>query len=355
MAGIIIEYLFVMLSVFFWCGSCEVSLINYLVDETAPFGDVVNFTCRTIGSNTLVWNSPEYIGQNGKQLSLSPLNLGTTSSLNTYAVATVTNTYIENGQRVLESNLTIIVQGNIPSASVICSSLGTGESSMTSFRLAKNPMIECENLVVCPGNVRIFTCETRGSTSLSWESAEYIGDIAISFTPRSPLGYKVKSRINPEVSASLMMNYEINGVRVLMSQLIVTVSEDILDDMHHVITCLNIGLDVNDNRTLHMPEDGICSYPGPTESETTQSGSITGRNDTQNNSENLDKNSAFLYIVIGCSAAVGAIVAITVALLGAIVIRLICIKTKAVAHSVQPDIFYQDKHQELEDVPTRYI
>ena len=72
---------------------------------------------------------------------------------------------------------------------------------------------------------------------------------------------------------------------------------------------------------------GICSYPGPTESETTQSGSITGRNDTQNNSENLDKNSAFLYIVIGCSAAVGAIVAITVALLGAIVIRLICIKT----------------------------
>ena len=121
-------------------------------------------------------------------------------------------------------------------------------------------MIECENLVVCPGNVRIFTCETRGSTSLSWESAEYIGDIAISFTPRSPLGYKVKSRINPEVSASLMMNYEINGVRVLMSQLIVTVSEDILDDMHHVITCLNIGLDVNDNRTLHMPEDGMIFY-----------------------------------------------------------------------------------------------
>ena len=104
-------------------------------NETASFGDTVNFTCTTIGSNTLAWSSPEYIGQNGEQLSLSPL--GTASSLNSYAVATVTNTrLLENGQRVLESNLTIIVQGNIPSASVTCSSIGSGESSMTSFHLA---------------------------------------------------------------------------------------------------------------------------------------------------------------------------------------------------------------------------
>ena len=104
-------------------------------NETASFGDTVNFTCTTIGSNTLAWSSPEYIGQNGEQLSLSPL--GTISSLNSYAVATVTNTcLLENGQRVLESNLTIIVQGNIPSASVTCSSIGSGESSMTSFHLA---------------------------------------------------------------------------------------------------------------------------------------------------------------------------------------------------------------------------
>ena len=115
-------------------GSCEVLLINSLINETASFGDTVNFTCTTIGSNTLAWSSPEYIGQNGEQLSLSPL--GTTSILNTYVFATVISTNIENGQRVLESNLTIIVQGTIPTASVKCSSLGTGESSMTSFQLA---------------------------------------------------------------------------------------------------------------------------------------------------------------------------------------------------------------------------
>ena len=129
---------FVLFLVIFIPGSCEVSLNSFLVGGTASFGDTVNFTCTTIGSNTLAWSSEEYIGQNGQQLSLSPLNVGTTSSLNSYAVATVTNTYLENGQRVLESNLTIIIQGNIPSASVACSSIGTGESSMTSFILASN-------------------------------------------------------------------------------------------------------------------------------------------------------------------------------------------------------------------------
>ena len=121
-------------------------------------------------------------------------------------------------------------------------------------------MIECENLVVCPGNVRTFTCETRGSTSLIWESAEYIGGNPISFTPLSPLGIRMNSDVNPDVTASLMMNYEINGVRVLMSQLIITVSEDIKDDMRHMIICVNVGLGVSDNRTLHMAQDGIKLY-----------------------------------------------------------------------------------------------
>lgn len=124
--------------VLFGLGRGGVLLVSHLTNGTASFGDTVNFTCRTTGSNTLAWRSREYIGQNGEQLSLSPL--GTTSSLNSYAVATVTNTYVENGQRVLESNLTIIVQGNIPTASVTCVSLGTGESDMTSFNLTSKDM-----------------------------------------------------------------------------------------------------------------------------------------------------------------------------------------------------------------------
>ena len=122
--------------------------------------------------------------------------------------------------------------------------------------ITENPRVLCVDPLECPGYVRNFTCETRGSTSLAWESAEYIGDIPISFTPRSPLGKSKKSLRSPDVSASLTMNYETNGVRVLVSQLTVTVSEDIVDDMHHIITCVNVGLGISDNRTLHMAQDG---------------------------------------------------------------------------------------------------
>ena len=83
---------------------------------------------------TLAWRSNEYIGQNGEQLSLSLFR--NISSLNSFAVATLNNTYTENNQPVLESTLTIIVQGSISSASITCYSLGTDESNTTSFHLA---------------------------------------------------------------------------------------------------------------------------------------------------------------------------------------------------------------------------
>lgn len=116
----------------------------------------------------------------------------------------------------------------------------------------ENPTVVCGSPMVCPGDVRTFVCETRDSTSLRWESTEYIGGVPISFTPLSPLGHPVKSGINPAVSANLMMNYETNGVRVLMSQLNVTVSEDILSDPQHDITCVNVGLSRNEVHTLRM-------------------------------------------------------------------------------------------------------
>ena len=115
--------------------SCEVSLNSTLTNGSqVHLGDALIFTCTTIGSGALAWRSKEYIGPNGEQLRLSLL--GTTSSLNSYAIATLDGNYEENGQRVLESTLTIIVQGNIASASVTCYSLGTDESNTISFHLA---------------------------------------------------------------------------------------------------------------------------------------------------------------------------------------------------------------------------
>ena len=114
---------------------CEVSLSSTLRNGVpVHLGDTEYFYCRAIGSGALAWRSNEYIGPNGEQLSLSLP--GSTSNLSSFAVATLDRRYTENDQTVLESTLTIIVQRNIPSASITCYSLGTDESNTTSFRLA---------------------------------------------------------------------------------------------------------------------------------------------------------------------------------------------------------------------------
>ena len=112
-------------------------------------------------------------------------------------------------------------------------------------------------VLVCPGNVLTFVCETRGSNSLAWESGEYIGGIPISFSRISSNGTTVKGI---GVSASLMINYVTNGVRVLRSALNITVSEDIVDDIYHVITCVNVGHNAAESRTLQLARDGMLLY-----------------------------------------------------------------------------------------------
>ena len=115
--------------------NCEVSLNSTFTNGSqVHHGDTLIFNCIIRGSFALAWRSNEYIGPNGQQLSLSLS--GSTSSLNSYAIATLTRNYIEDDQTVLESTLTIIVQRNIPSASVTCYSLGTDESKTISFQLA---------------------------------------------------------------------------------------------------------------------------------------------------------------------------------------------------------------------------
>ena len=116
----------------FGYGCCGVSLNSTLKNGISHLGDTVKFSCITVGSNTLMWHSIDYIGENAQQVT----RLSSTSRPNSFAVVILDATYVENDQRVLESTLTIIVQGNIPSAIVTCTSLGTGESNATSFNLA---------------------------------------------------------------------------------------------------------------------------------------------------------------------------------------------------------------------------
>ena len=129
---------------------------------------------------------------------------------------------------------------------------------ITLYVCIENPTVSCGNPKVCPGDVHTFTCETRGSNTLAWESEEYIGRGGLrlsNFSLVSQPGHTEDSAINPNVSARLIVNNVINGVRVLKSELSIVVSPDILDDICHLITCINVGLDTQNDCALHMAQD----------------------------------------------------------------------------------------------------
>ena len=107
--------------------TCQVLLLE---GHRACLGREVNFTCMTNGSLVMVWSSDEYIGINGAELEFTSADgVGSTmrSSTNPSTVATLVSI---NGTRVTESVLSITVL-DFPTASVTCSDVGWGTSTIT--------------------------------------------------------------------------------------------------------------------------------------------------------------------------------------------------------------------------------
>ena len=106
---------------------------------------------------------------------------------------------------------------------------------------------------VCPGEYRIFSCETRGSRSLSWMSNEYIGQrgIQLILYKYLPVGTLEYSHKNPNVFANLTFKGYETGVKILRSQLHVTIPTD-TQNTQHSITCLNRGLSTRSTTTVQM-------------------------------------------------------------------------------------------------------
>lgn len=97
----------------------------------------------------------------------------------------------------------------------------------------------------CPDVEVIFTCETRGSESITWNSAQYVGN---------PLGFlgvlrqvndTRKSSSNPETFATLTKNELDNGVLVLRSTLRIKAS---LSLSSASVTCVHT--DASNSRSI---------------------------------------------------------------------------------------------------------
>ena len=76
----------------------------------------------------------------------------------------------------------------------------------------------------CPGQVLVFTCMTRGSLIITWESAEYIGANRLQFSDSRSMGDEESAS---GTVANLTRNFNESGEQVLESQLRITVGSDV--------------------------------------------------------------------------------------------------------------------------------
>ena len=76
--------------------------------------------------------------------------------------------------------------------------------------------------IVCPGDIIVFTCTTRGSAIISWTGDDYVGD-QIGFNTANMVNETRRGSTNPNTVATLISN-TFDGTPVLVSQLQITVS-----------------------------------------------------------------------------------------------------------------------------------
>ena len=104
-----------------------------LEDDRGCPGVQVNFTCTTSGSLVMAWSSNEYIGPNNAELEFTSADgVGSKmmSSINPESDTVATLVGI-NGTRVIESILSITALDTYQTASITCSDVGQGDSTIT--------------------------------------------------------------------------------------------------------------------------------------------------------------------------------------------------------------------------------
>ena len=91
------------------------------------------------------------------------------------------------------------------------------------------------NKAVCPGEVVTFTCETRGSAVITWTSDTYIGD-QIGFDFASSVNETRRGSVDTNTVATLIINTDVNGQPLLVSQLRIVVSAM---SSNPIVTCIH--------------------------------------------------------------------------------------------------------------------
>ena len=96
-------------------------------------------TCQTRGSLIISWRSAEYIGLNPLEFSNNRIEGDEESASGT--VATLTRNVIENGERILESQLRITVDSSVLSPTITCER-DNGNSDSVTLRILQGMYLQ---------------------------------------------------------------------------------------------------------------------------------------------------------------------------------------------------------------------
>ena len=119
-----------------------VVLTSSLSDRFVAYPEeIVTFTCITMGSSILAWESRDYIGD-GIQLEFISIDSpGLTQQSGTTTFATLDSVTNDNGEIVLVSTLQITASSQFPTSSVACRHVDSGTLNSTTFNVASEQYI----------------------------------------------------------------------------------------------------------------------------------------------------------------------------------------------------------------------
>lgn len=135
------------------------------------------------------------------------------------------------------------------------SSLHAATSSFVFPQTITSTLID-EPKILCPGEDITFTCVTRGSPIIAWQSDEYIGEggTQLEFATFNNQGDTDSSSVNPDTVATLTRNSNEDGVQVLESKLRVITSAEFPDAS---VTCVHVGTGIKNTTRFHVL--GMCA------------------------------------------------------------------------------------------------
>ena len=219
----------------------------------------VTITCTTRNSQTLAWESEEYIG-GGTQLLLtsshSPYSTNTSRNGAIGILISVTN---DNGELMIESELLINITTRSSSSHVTCRNVNSGETDTVVFYKTNESATELlltNATKICPEDSISVACTARNTSLIKWSSNLHNRPLYCENNDPAVRNITINSG-----DINIFTDYlatSASGDSVLTCSLTIMASE-LPVDQQISLECLNVDIGVPQASTITFQITGTCA------------------------------------------------------------------------------------------------